>query len=210
MSLVWRLVSWGVIGASLVVQVFALTALLDAWQLADTAWKPEFYTLGKYYFIGATAVAQNVGSSVQDFLGDTAIGRNIVMPCWWVHGVAVYAAAMLAIGAGTASKAQGGQRLRQMAMAGTSIIWPVAIAGLVLQGLQNQVVMTFFRENTTKVILYVATVFAVYAGANWVNLNVLDGPPVPGQEVELINDAPCPAPVNLDAADQVARIVSWN
>lgn len=185
--MVWRLLSVLVIALTLVVNVFAVTALFDAWQLADTAWKPEFFDLGKYYTGPVTALAGMIQSPVQGLLGD-----RFELPCWWIHIFAIYAASAGAIWAGSMSVDERNQRVSQVKRGGASMLFPLAIAGtitsLIIQGFRNRIVSQFFTQHASTAIAYAVAVFGLYAAANWANLNLLEGAPAPGQEVQLVND----------------------
>lgn len=197
----WRLLSVVWIGVSLVVQVFALTAILDALQLADTAWREPFYSAGKLYAVIITMISQYVGDPLTSFIATTPMANRVTLPCWWPHLLAVYAAAGSAIWAGSMSRDERNERISQVKRGGMSIVWPLTIAGLIIQGFRNKVVTSFFRQHIGTVALYVIVVFALYLGANWANIHLLTGLPGPGQEISLVNETTCQA-VNTDAISE--------
>ncbi len=193
--MIWRLLSVVVIALTLVVNVFAVTALFDAWQIADTAWKPEFYNLGALYVGPITALAGTVQEPLQALVGD-----RITLPCWWVHVFAIYAASAAAIWAGTMTAQERNQRIDDakggviatLLQGSMSIVFPLAILGtlssLVVQGFRNRIVSTFLTQHMNTTIAYAVAVFGLYAAANWANINLLDSAPVADQEIQLIND----------------------
>ncbi|MEM1380545.1 MAG: hypothetical protein AAGH41_07970 [Pseudomonadota bacterium] len=191
-----RLVGLLVIAFSLIIQVFAVTALFDAVELFDTAWREPFYTAGKLYAVGINVIANAVGGLIGDSVARFPIAENILgglpLPCWWVHGLAIYAGASLGIWGG--GLAFGNRQLKASAVArgGLFIAWPMAIASMLIQGLRNQPLASFTREHNGVTFFYIVAVLAMYAGANWANINVLTGPPGPNQEVMLKNSVQCP------------------
>ncbi|NNU17600.1 hypothetical protein HK107_14810 [Parvularcula sp. ZS-1/3] len=194
----WRAMSVLVIALTLVVNVFAVTALLDAWEIADTAWKPELYQLGKIYVVPIVLLSRTIDGPITSFLSEW-----FTLPCWWIHLFAIYGASAGAIWAGTMSVDERSNRISEIKRGGASIFFPLAIIGyigsLIMQGFRNRVVSTFLAKHTGTALLYTIAVFGLYAAANWANANYLDGPPYPGQEVELKNATPCPVvPVPTD------------
>lgn len=203
----WRAMSVLAIAFTLVIQVFALTALFDAWELFDTAWRPELYQLGKYYMYATLIVSENVGGLGTTLFGDLPVMKNLVLPCWWVHVLAMYAAAAGAIYAGSMSRDERDRRIGQVKRGGMSIFWPLAIGSLIIDGARNRVVSSFLKHHSNTALFYGVAALGLYAAANWANAEMLDGPPVPGQEIRLKNETPCPV-TNSDAArDQLADLI---
>lgn len=186
----WRAMSVLVIALTLVVNVFAVTALLDAWEIADTAWKPELYNLGRLYIVPVLLLANTVQAPLTAMLGDA-----IVLPCWWIHLFAIYAASAGAIWAGSMTVNERNERISEIKKGGISIFFPIAIIGylssLIIKGFRNRIVSTFFTQYTGTATFYAAAVFGLYAGANWANAHYLTSAPVPGQEIDLENSRPC-------------------
>lgn len=190
--MIWRALSVVWIAFTLIIQVFALTALFDAWELFDTAWRDPFAQLGRYYAIAINLVAQYVGNPMAGAVANLPVLNNIQLPCWWVHVLAMYAAAASAVWVGSMSRDERNNRIGEVKRGGMSILWPLAIAGLITQGLRNQVVTSFARQHSGTVMFYGIASLALYAGANWANINLLSGAPAPGQEVALVNQVKCP------------------
>lgn len=206
--MLWRLLSVLVIALTLVINVFAVTALFDAWQIADTGWKPAFYDLGKFYVGPVTALAQSIQSPIQGLIGD-----RFELPCWWIHILAIYAASAGAIWAGTMSRDERNQRIGHIQRGGVSMLFPLAILGtvtsLIIQGFRNRVVSQFFTQHTGTAFTYAIAVFGLYAAANWANLNLLTGSPSPGQEVQLVNDPATSCTFNDgNVMDQMRQLAS--
>jgi hypothetical protein len=173
------------IAVSLVFNVFAVTALFDAWEIADTAWKPELYRLGALYM----GIVMPVADLLTDRVG--ALVRT-ELPCWWIHLLAVYAASSLAIYAGSPDRDEDLSRVSTLKRGGLSAAWPLAAVGMIVQGFRNRVVTRFLRRNTFTGLFYAVAVLGLYGAANWANINLVEGRPVPGQEVKLRNDVRCP------------------
>jgi len=190
--MIWRALSVVWIGITLVIQVFALTALFDAWEVFDTAWRDPFAQLGRYYAVVINLISQYVGGPMTGLMADLPVLKNVTLPCWWVHVLAMYAAAASAIWVGSMSRDERNERIGQVKRGGFSLMWPLAIASLITQGVNSRVVSTFARQHSGTVLFYAVAAIALYAGANWANLNVLTGPPAPGQEVSLVNAVKCP------------------
>ncbi|NRA29356.1 MAG: hypothetical protein HRU11_03765 [Parvularculaceae bacterium] len=190
--MIWRALSVVWIAFTLLIQVFALTALFDAWQVADTAWRDPFAQAGRYYAIAINLIAQYVGTPAAGLMAEIPILNQAELPCWWVHILAMYAAAASAVWVGSMSRDERNNRIAEVKRGGFSILWPLAIAGLITQGLRNQVVTSFARQHSGTVVFYGVASLALYAGANWANINVLTGAPAPGQEVSLVNEIQCP------------------
>lgn len=204
-----RLVALVVLAFSLAVQVFAVTALFDAFELFDTAWREPFYSAGKLYAIGVNLIAEHVGGTTTDLVDRTALAGKLAVPCWWVHVMAMYLAAVLGIWGGSRAFGRRSVEANVFARGGLSLAWPAAFAMLVFDGLRNRRVASFVKHNTTVSWFYGLTVLALYAGANWVNINVLTGTPPAGQEVSLENDVQCPMVRPRDLPEGVAPFVSF-
>ncbi|MEE4210510.1 MAG: hypothetical protein V2I43_14755 [Parvularcula sp.] len=182
------------IALSLVFNVFAVTALFDAWEVADTAWKAPFYKLGGLYLGVVTPVANLLTEPVSNLF-------RMELPCWWIHLLAVYAASSLAIYAGAPSHNEDKSRVSLLKRGGISALWPTAAVGMIAQGFRNRVVTRFLRRHTFTGLFYLVAVLGLYGAANWANINLIGGAPVPGQEVKIRNDVRCP--VSLPPADVI-------
>lgn len=185
------------IAVSLIIQVFALTAIFDALELFDTAWRAPFALLGNYYAVGITFVSEYVSGPIAGFLEGSPLGGAVTLPCWWIHLLAMYAAASLAVWSGSIKVDRHGHRVGEGVRGVFSMAWPLAIFGILAQGFRGHAVTNFARQHSGTTLLYGAAALGLYAAANWANINVLEGPPAPGQEVSIKNIVTCPL-VNTD------------
>jgi hypothetical protein len=202
----WRALSAVVILATLVFNVFALTALLDAWEIADTAWREPFHMLGKIYVVPVMLLAETVQGPLSALVGD-----RIELPCWWIHVFAMYASSATAIYAGSMGRSERQKRVGEIMRGGASIFFPLAIVtylgNLVVQGFRNRIVSRFLTQHNKTALLYAAGVLAVYAGANVANAELLSGDPAPDQEFSVKNEVSCSFN-DGDVIDQMMRLVS--
>jgi len=182
--MLWRVFSIIWIAVMLVINLFALTALLDAWEIADTAWKPEFYDLGIIYGAFTRTVASYVEDPIKSTLG-------IELPCWWVHLFVIYAATASSIWIGSMTHEEGKERVSEIKRGGFSVAWALAALGMLYQGVQNRYVTNYLRQHTGMGIVYLLSVLGLYGLANWTNSEYLDSAVVPGQEVALRNADRC-------------------
>lgn len=210
--MIGRLVGLLVIAFSLVIQVFALTALFDVFELFDTAWREPFYSLGQIYGMVIIAVGKGLTGAVGHLTGAVpSIGNvlsKITLPCWWVHALAVYLGASLGVWGG--SLAIGGRKLQvnPFARGGLSIAWPAAFASMIVRGIRNRPVSSFVSHHSGVSAFYGIVALASYAFANWANVNLLTGDPVPGQEISIINETPCPVPRHNQGGEDVSLLLS--
>ncbi|MCQ8184814.1 hypothetical protein [Parvularcula maris] len=202
----WRLLSALVILASLVFNVFALTALLDAWEIADTAWRQPFHRLGALYEVPVRLLAETVQGPLSALVGD-----RIELPCWWIHVFAMYASSAAAIYAGSMGRAEREKRVGEIMRGGASIFFPLAIVtylgNLIVQGFRNRIVSRFLTQHNKTALFYAAGVLGMYAGGNYINAEILTGPPAPGQEFSVKNEGTCRFG-DGDIVDQLIRAVS--
>jgi hypothetical protein len=201
----WRLLSALVILASLVFNVFALTALLDAWEIADTAWREPFHMLGKLYVVPVMLLAETVQGPISALVGD-----RIELPCWWIHVFAMYASSAAAIYAGSMGRAEREKRVGEIVRGGASVFFPVAIfaylGNLLIQGFRNRIVSRFLTQHNKTAVLYAAGVLGMYAGGNYVNAEVLTGDPAADQEFSVKNESSCRFN-DGDIVDQLMRVM---
>lgn len=200
----WRSVSVVWIAVTLVINVFALTALLDAWEIVDTAWKPELHLLGRLYAVPVFMLADVLNGPVQALL-TTFLPDEFTLPCWWVHLLAIYAASASAIWAGTMSRDERNNRIGELTRGGSSIFFPLALIGylgqLVVQGFRNRIVSRFLAVHTNTAITYAVAVVGLYVAANLANKHLIEGHPHPDQEWALENASPCEIDSLREAVD---------
>ncbi|MEM9837811.1 MAG: hypothetical protein AAF830_01515 [Pseudomonadota bacterium] len=199
--MIGRLVGLLIIGFSLIIQVFAITVLFDTFELFDTAWREPFFAAGKLYGIAIATVANALTNVVGEFASavpaSQSILSRIVLPCWWVHVLAMYIGASVGIYGGTIAFGSRKIQVNEFLRGGLSVAWPATIAAKIFQGVRNQPVTNFVNHHNGVTFFYALTALAMYAGANWMNINVLTGPVGEGQEVSIINDVPCPKPAGF-------------
>ena len=160
LSVVWIL-------TTIIVNVFALAALLRGFGLADTQWGQPLYGLGVIYHSLVAQGLEQAAPVFQRYLG-------FAPPWWTAHLFVVYAASASAIAASGMGVARRATLTEGAQSAGLSVIWPIAIFAFVLDAIRLRIVSRFAQDHAIALLIYVLAVAGGYAGARYVNAHHLE------------------------------------
>lgn len=175
MSALVRIFSLPIVLATIAVNMFALSGLLEGVGFADTEWRSPISDFGNLYSELAAA-----GFAVANSFVSGQFGFDL--PGWSTHAFVLYASTALAVAASGMGVTQRQTFLGGLGAGSVSLSWPLSVWGFVTQAFRGRTVSTFARDHSVIFWLYMLTVAAGYGGARYYNANYLPAP----EEVALL------------------------
>ena len=165
-SLTSRVLSWGWIAVTIVINVIVLAKLLQHFGLAHETWHQPFYYLGTLYDTYAAQAFNVVAASVNQQFG-------VAVPVWTMPAVILYismASAFVVASTGLMKRANTAEDIWGAVIhAG----WIVALPAFVLDAVRYHVVARFAKQNTLLFFVYIGAFVGIYIAARFINDDIL-------------------------------------
>ena len=165
-SLTSRILSWGWIAVTIVINVIVLAKLLQHFGLAHETWHQPFYYLGTLYDTYAAQAFNAVATSVNQQFG-------VTVPVWTMPAVILYismASAFVVASTGLMKRANTAEDIwGAVVHAG----WIVALPAFVLDAVRYHVVARFAKQNTLLFFAYIGAFVGIYIAARFINDDIL-------------------------------------